>query len=139
VTLPSTLSVASHTVTATYPGDTGYRPGAATAVEVTITKATPTVSFSRSTTKPKVNKTVVTLTTKVSVSGTKVVPVGQLQVYAAGNVIATVPLMPANKGTIKIALPVFTTTGTVPLEVQFLSTAELGQATSKTSSVTVVP
>ncbi|MCW2771603.1 MAG: hypothetical protein JWR27_3036 [Aeromicrobium sp.] len=139
VTLPSTLSVASHTVTATYSGDTGYRPGAATAVEVTITKATPTVSFSRSTTKPKVNKTVVTLTTKVSVSGTKVVPVGQLQVYAAGNVIATVPLMPANKGTIKIALPVFTTTGTVPLEVQFLSTAELDQATSKTSSVTVVP
>ncbi|MCW2790234.1 MAG: hypothetical protein JWP56_2537 [Aeromicrobium sp.] len=140
VTLPGTLlSVASHTVSVTYSGNTVYRPGTAKAVKLTVKKATPTVSFIRSTTRPKVNKTVVKLTTWVSVAGTKVVPVGELRVYAAGKVIATTSLQAANKGKVKIALPVFTKRGTVALSVRFVSTTELNQKTSTKKSVKVVP
>ncbi|MCW2870270.1 Ig-like domain repeat protein, partial [Actinacidiphila oryziradicis] len=97
VALPKTVSVATHTLTVSYAGDSKLNSSSATA-KLTITKATPAVTSTAPGTISHTKQAKVTV--KVTATGT--VPGGKVRIYEGTKVIATGTL---SKGQVVITLP----------------------------------
>lgn len=118
VTLPSTVSVGKHTITATYSGDGATKPGTSAGKSLTVKKAKPSVSIKLNTSKAKVKKTHIKVTVKASVAGTTIKPTGRLYVRVNGKTVKKVTLSAGRKGKITITLPKLRKKGTVRIGVK---------------------
>jgi Bacterial Ig-like domain (group 3) len=89
-TLPTTLPVGTHQITATYTGDTTTNPSTATALTVTVTKANATITAkakSKGKTKKITKKTTLTITVKAP---TGINPTGKVTITLKGKTKKTI-------------------------------------------------
>ncbi|WP_148283992.1 Ig-like domain-containing protein [Luteimicrobium xylanilyticum] len=138
-TLPKTLSVKTHSVTATFSPDAAtkarYVEAIAVGTKVKVTKASAAASVRLAHTKiKKGSKPKVTV--KVAVKGiTK--PTGTIKVYENGHKVKTVKLTSSRKGKITVTLPKTKKRGTVKIVAKYSGTSKIAAKTTKTVKLKV--
>ncbi|GMA25130.1 hypothetical protein GCM10025864_28890 [Luteimicrobium album] len=138
-TLPKTLSVKTHSVTATFTPDAATKARSIEAIavgaKVKVTKASSAASVKLAHTtikkgaKPKV-------TVKVSVKGIPK-PTGTIKVYENGHKVKTVKLTSSKKGKVTVTLPKTTKRGTVKIVAKYSGSSTVTAKTTKSVKLKV--
>jgi len=138
-TLPKTLSVKAHTITAVFIPNSATRARfvetspVSTTVKVTKAASAASVKLAHTTVrkgaKPKV-------TVKVSVKGITG-PTGTVRLYENGHKVKTVTLSASRKGTLVVTLPKTTKRGTVKIVAKYSGSSTILAKTSNTAKLRV--
>ena len=134
-TLPATLSVGTHKVTAEYLGNSTTNPSEKSTT-VSISKATTVATLKLSKTKATTRSSV-KATVSVKVPGTTVVATGKVQFIVKGKVVKTVTLTTARKGKITATLPKFKKAGSYTVTAKFVGTSSLVSDKSSAAKIRV--
>jgi glucuronoarabinoxylan endo-1,4-beta-xylanase len=135
----STLSPgATHTLTATYAGTTGYASSTSAPVSLIVYSATPvaTTTSLTATPNPAAAAATVTLTATVTSANTGETPTGSVSFYDGTTLLGTIALGP---GTGNTATAVFTTSTLAAGTTHNLSASLAGNTNFTTSTSAVVP
>jgi peptidoglycan/xylan/chitin deacetylase (PgdA/CDA1 family) len=126
----STLGAGTRRLTASYAGDTETKAGISAVQTVTVKKATPTVTFALSTSRPKAKSTKVKVTVNLRIAGSSVRPAGTVYIRLNGKTIKTMTIWSSYKGTRAVRLPAFTKKGTFKLSVRYQGSPNVSPRTS---------
>ncbi|WP_159542009.1 Ig-like domain repeat protein [Aeromicrobium sp. 9AM] len=132
-----TLGAGSHGLTASYSGDSRTKAGTSAITTVTVNKATPTVTFTLSTSKPKVSSTKVKITVNLRIAGSSIRPANYVYIRLDGRTIKTMLISSAYAGTRSVSLPVFRKKGTFKLSVKYQGSSNVYSGTSSSKTITV--
>ena len=132
-----TLGAGSHGLTASYSGDSRTKAGASVIQTVTVKKATPTVTFKLSTSKPRVSSTKVKVTVNLRIAGSSIRPANYVYIRLNGRTIKTMLISSAYAGTRSVSLPVFKQKGTFQLSVRYQGSSNVYSGTSSSQTITV--
>ncbi|CAN5627403.1 hypothetical protein BH10ACT1_BH10ACT1_19620 [soil metagenome] len=134
VTLGATaLAPGTRTLTVAYGGDARHNAATATTTAV-VARATAAVTYTVTPAKPKVKTGKVTVTLRVTATGT--VPTGTVDVRIDGASARIVTLSSTGQAT--VVLPAFTTVGKKTFRVVYQGSASVGSSASTVKSVTVL-
>lgn len=142
VALPSTLSVRTHQVTASYEGDATTKPSTSDSASLTIKKATPRVSFTLSSSRARVGTTRIKIKPVISVPGTSVRTAGRVYVLVDGKIVSRATLRSSSNGKLTITLPKFKNRMSgkkVKISLKFAGSSTLKAVTTKKKTLRIVP
>ena len=104
---------------------------------MTVKKATPTVTFTLSTSKPRVNSTQVKTTVNLRIAGSSIRPANYVYIQLNGKTIKTMLISSAYAGTRSVSLPVFKKKGTFKLSVRYQGSSNVNSRTSASQTIYV--
>ncbi len=133
----STLGAGSHGLTASYSGDSRTKTGTSVIKTVTVKKATPTVTFTLSTYKPRVNSTKVKVTVNLRIAGSSIRPANYAYVRLNGKTIKSMNISSSYQGTRSVTLPVFKKKGTFKISVRYQGSSNVYSRTSSSKTIYV--
>jgi hypothetical protein len=135
ITLPA-LSPGTHTVSATYSGDTYYANSTATAVTVTVPKSPTTMSITPSTTTPSGGSSLPVSATITATSPGSSPPTGTVTFTLDGVAAGTSAVVPSSPSTSSIVLPSMTPGGHI-LQATYSGDSYYASSTSQSVTLTV--
>ena len=138
ISLSSTLEAGTRTITASYGGDAATSPGVSTVKTVTVKKATPEVTFSLSTSRPRVNSTSVQVTVNLRIAGSSVRPSGIVYIRLNGTTIQSMTISSSDMGTRSVTLPPFTKRGIFRMDVMYGGSSNVNPGTSSGKTIYVI-
>lgn len=135
-TLPSGLNLAGNKISGipkkvgtfqvAIEADNGVNPSAVKKYSITVGKATSRVTASFSTKRPKVRKTKIWVTIKLTApSTTGLSRTGAIRVYAGSKRVKSATIYKSHAGVIKVRLPKFTKTGKTKITVRYFGNGHL--------------
>lgn len=136
ISLP-TLAAGTRNLTASYAGDTETGAGVSAVKTVTVKKATPTVTFALSTSKPRVNATRVKITVYLRIPNSTIRPANNVYIRVNGTTVKTMSISSTYRGTRTATLPVFRKKGTFQLSVKYGGSSNVHPRTSSSKTIYV--
>lgn len=132
-----TLPAGTRNLTASYAGDSQTKAGVSAVKTVTVAKATPTVTFALSTSRPIAKVTRVRVTVYLRIAGSSVRPANNVYIRLNGRTIKSMTISSAFNGTRAVLLAPFPTKGTFKLSVKYGGSSNVYSRTSSSKTIYV--